>query len=296
MAQYLKTPIDEFKPTAGYKNQKYKEKYKYTHYGMDGYSTAGNNKLYALGEGTVIAAGLDGINGKTTGDGSGCGYVVVIVYEDCVNNKTGKTSGIVSTYMHLKEMPKVKAGQKVNKNTLLGYYGATGKLVDGVHLHTQFDTDIKNPLYCQGLSDEGHSILKRGIKDTTVNPCDWLWLDKGQKITTASSIWYAAADFKNIPEIPESLKELEFKIGDTVYFFGDTHYVGSDSVKGKKCKPGKAKVTTVAANAKHPYHLKNIAKGGSDVYGWVDGEFVEKVKNIEPYAAKNDKKKVDVKL
>lgn len=270
MAQYLRMPIDRFKPTAGYKNQKYKERYNLTHYGMDGYSTAGEIKLYALGEGTVVAAGLDGLNGKTTGEGSGCGYVVVIVYEDCVNNKTLKESGLTFTYMHLREIPKVKAGQKVNKNTFIGYYGATGEKVTGAHLHIQVDTDTKYPLYCQGIAKEGHAILKHGEKDTTVNPCDWLWLDEDQKVSTTSSIWYAASDFKNIPEIPDSSKELEFKVGDTVYFYGNTHYIGANSKKGSKCRQGKAKITLVSEGSSHPYHAVRIAGGGSNVYGWVD--------------------------
>lgn len=62
----------------------------------------------------------------------------------------------------------------------------------------------------------------------------------------------------------------ELAVGDVVTFTGTKHYVSSNSINGKSCKPGKAKVTAVAKNGKHPYHLVHISGGGSTVYGWVD--------------------------
>lgn len=59
-------------------------------------------------------------------------------------------------------------------------------------------------------------------------------------------------------------------VGDVVTFTGTKHYVSSNAVNGKSCKPGKAKVTAVAKGAKHPYHLIKTPGGGSSVYGWVD--------------------------
>lgn len=58
-------------------------------------------------------------------------------------------------------------------------------------------------------------------------------------------------------------------VGDTVTFTGNKHYVSSNALNGSACKPGKAKVTAMAGNAKHPYHLIKVAGGGSTVYGWV---------------------------
>lgn len=59
-------------------------------------------------------------------------------------------------------------------------------------------------------------------------------------------------------------------VGDEVNFTGTKHYVSSTSVNGKSCKPGKAKVTAIAKNGKHPVHLVRTSGGGSTVYGWVD--------------------------
>lgn len=200
--QKLKMPIDDFKATAGYKNPAYLRKFKFNHYGIDGISVSKNFALYGLGNGTVMAAGLDGINGQKKGKNSGCGYVLVIVYDSCVNNKTNKISPITATYMHLREMPKVKKGDKVTTETLLGFYGDTGANVTGTHLHIQFDSDIKYPLYCTGLGIRGHSILKKGPVDSTLNPCDWLWKDKGQTISAPESVYYSSSEFAKIPFLP----------------------------------------------------------------------------------------------
>ena len=64
--------------------------------------------------------------------------------------------------------------------------------------------------------------------------------------------------------------------GDIVQFTGNTHYVSSTIANGKTCKPGKAKVTIIAKNAKHPYHIVAVSGGGSDVYGWVDAATISK--------------------
>ena len=150
--QKLILPIDEFKPTAGYKNAKYRKYWGYTHYGVDCVSATRNRALYALGNGVVKAAGLDGLNGKTTGKGSGCGYCLVIIYKDCYNHKTGKVMDLVCTYIHMSALPKVKVGDKVTPKTCLGFYGNTGAATSGPHLHIQFDTDTDHPLYCTGIS------------------------------------------------------------------------------------------------------------------------------------------------
>lgn len=200
-------PIEDFKPTAGYKNPRYYKEFGFNHFGVDAVSTKKNKELYALGTGTVVAAGLDGMDGKTTGKGSGCGYCVVIVYNKCINNNTGKAEDLVVTYMHLAKQPLVKAGQNVTTKTLLGYYGATGQYVTGEHLHIQIDTDTKWPLYCTGLSKEGHNLLKAGSVDSTVNPCEWFWKEAGQTITAPASVWYSNVEFLKIPDMPKTIKK-----------------------------------------------------------------------------------------
>lgn len=64
--------------------------------------------------------------------------------------------------------------------------------------------------------------------------------------------------------------------GDIVQFTGNTHYVSSTIANGKTCKPGKAKVTIIAKNAKHPYHIVAVSGSGSDVHGWVDAATISK--------------------
>lgn len=59
------------------------------------------------------------------------------------------------------------------------------------------------------------------------------------------------------------------KVGDVVNFTGSTHYTSSQATKGVACKGGKAKVTSIASGAKHPYHLVHQSSGCT-VYGWVD--------------------------
>lgn len=68
-----------------------------------------------------------------------------------------------------------------------------------------------------------------------------------------------------------------YKIGDYVEFLGGTHYVASTATepRGGNRKSGKAKITNIAKNALHPYHLiggayKDDVDGYSNVYGWVD--------------------------
>lgn len=65
-----------------------------------------------------------------------------------------------------------------------------------------------------------------------------------------------------------------FKVGDIVNFTGSTHYTGSTATRGTACKSGKAKITSIANGAAHPYHLVNDG-GGCTVYGWVNAEDVQ---------------------
>lgn len=60
-------------------------------------------------------------------------------------------------------------------------------------------------------------------------------------------------------------------VGTEVNFTGTRHYTSAyKTATGKTCKPGKAKITAIAAGKPHPYHLVAISGRGSTVYGWVD--------------------------
>lgn len=61
------------------------------------------------------------------------------------------------------------------------------------------------------------------------------------------------------------------KVGNTVQYAGSTHYTSSyKSAAGKRCRPGRAKVTAINPEGAHPYHLVAVPGGGSTVYGWTD--------------------------
>lgn len=60
-----------------------------------------------------------------------------------------------------------------------------------------------------------------------------------------------------------------YVIGDIVNFTGSRHYVSSTGDTGYSCKPGIAKITRIAAGAKHPYHLIHV-DDSTNVYGWVN--------------------------
>ena len=207
--QRLVLPINNFKPTAGYKNKKYLKNWKFNHYGID---CVGSDIVYALGNGIVKLVGCDGKNGVTTGKYSGCGYVAIVVYKDCENNKTGKASDLTVTYMHLKSMPKVKAGQRVTKDTVIGYMGNTGANTTGKHLHLQLDTDTKYWQYCAGLKKRNYGVFKfleNGNVDSTVNPVNYLWIDYNQNISVKNSEWYDREEFEKIPKIKTEEKKDE---------------------------------------------------------------------------------------
>ncbi len=73
----------------------------------------------------------------------------------------------------------------------------------------------------------------------------------------------------------------EVEIGDTVMFKGGSHYVSSaaKTATGGERSSGLAEVMNIAPDAPHKYALRGI-EGGSNVYGWVDADLVEPVKQI----------------
>lgn len=70
-----------------------------------------------------------------------------------------------------------------------------------------------------------------------------------------------------------------FKVGDIVYYKGNTHYTSANSKSPKACKGGKAKITQIYRLGKsaHPYLLVRVSGGGATVHGWVDEGSFDKV-------------------
>lgn len=199
--QLLTLPIQRMAITAGYKNAKYLSRFGFGHYGVDAVSETGIREVYALGNGTVLAAGLDG----TAGDYSGLGWVTVIRYDKVYIPGTGKVRNlIVTTFHHEPHSVKVKAGDKVTAQTVLARYGNTGGTTQpdgsrmGAHLHLQLDTDTVYPLHCTGISGKGSKLLKRGTSDSTVNPYQALVVGEGQRVYTRDAGW--AEDWSKLPK------------------------------------------------------------------------------------------------
>lgn len=81
---------------------------------------------------------------------------------------------------------------------------------------------------------------------------------------------YLSSKFPYIAEEVNKRLAGGYSVGDIVYFAGGKHYVSAWSSDGSACKAGKAKITAVAMNGIHQYHLIAEKDGGSNVYGWVD--------------------------
>lgn len=200
--QKLILPIADMRLTAAYKNEAYRAYFGFSHYGVDCTSKSGNTALYALGNGRVIAAGLDG----TKGEKSGLGYVAVVVYPNCEVRGRDVPCDLVCTYFHMREMPAVKAGDTVSAATLLGHYGNTGGNTTGAHLHIQFDTDTGYPLHCAGIGAANSQILKAGTVDSTVDPLDVLYLGEGQSLMSDVDPKYYAGESLALPHVQQTVQ------------------------------------------------------------------------------------------
>lgn len=78
---------------------------------------------------------------------------------------------------------------------------------------------------------------------------------------------------------------LKYKVGDIVNFTGNKHYASAGSANGIAVKSGKAKITAVSVNGKHPYHCRAVNDAGtfvSGVYGWVDAADVSAISTSKP--------------
>lgn len=85
----------------------------------------------------------------------------------------------------------------------------------------------------------------------------------------------------------------EYNVGDVVDFTGTTHYTSSYiAAIGRKCKPGKVKITAKSIKNKHPYHAVAISGGGSTAYGWINASDINGPVDTAYAPAKGDKVKM----
>lgn len=186
--QQLILPINKAKLTASWKTAAYIASFGCVHYGVDLISSVYDRTLYASGDGIVVAAGADSV----------VGLVVVVRYTDAHHRATAKSQDVIFRYFHLDSI-RVKAGQAVNKDTVLGVYGSTGLLGTGAHLHLEADTDIAWPRYSPTVWNS--SLLRGrvfGANDSTMtNPLEWLHCKAS---LPDSQTWTTAGDHYIRPE------------------------------------------------------------------------------------------------
>lgn len=241
----------------------------------------------AAAQGTPIKAAGDGVvvNADTVAHNDGFGNRVVIKHTD----------GKATLYAHMVSAPPVKVGQTVKRGQVIGNVGNTG-LSYGAHLHfTVINNYEKNPniYYAGDLLDPiivcGLGSLKFGSScSSTIVQANGVVKNLGDLNKYYSNSGSSGQTV--IPDNPTPKADTpttSLKIGDVVNFTGSTHYAGSTIASGISCKPGKAKITNIAKNAAHPYHLIAESGGGSTVYGWVNAS------DVQTLNSNSNKKSID---
>ena len=230
----------------------------------------------AAAQGTPIKAAADGIvvNADTVAHNDGFGNRIILKHAD----------GRATLYAHMVSVPLVKVGQSIKKGQVIGMVGNTGKAY-GAHLHfTMLDNYDRNPnIYYSGyLLDPilvcGLGTLKFSSLARSVIVENGVKKDIGDLYK-----YYSGTVTATVTKTANSAK-YDFKVGDVVQFNGTTHYISSTGTRGTACKPGKAKVTIIAANTDHPYHLIAESGGGSTVYGWVNEADIAPEKSVSELA------------
>ncbi len=184
--QKLIMPFTRQMMLCGYKVAPYVLEHGYPHYGVDISTIQGgagtDPTIYASGDGVVVAAGKD----------NSLGYGVAVLYPDCYIHATGKVCDLIGRYMHMPKMY-VSVGQAVKVGDKLAVEGKEG--TDDYHLHIEFDTDTKWPVYTPQVA-AGKTFWQKGT-DSTVNPSHVLHVGAGQEIVkpTYNPAWLNAEDF-----------------------------------------------------------------------------------------------------
>ena len=156
--QKLILPINKVKLTASARTAAYRQRFGFSHYGVDMVSTSLSKTVWGSGDGVVLSAGYDNVFGNS----------ICVLYKGVYNHKTKKEKDVVLRYFHLKSIA-VKVGDKVDINTRLGVYGNTGKYSTGAHLHVTCDEDTKYFNYEPGLK-QSSNLIKKGNDKTVINP------------------------------------------------------------------------------------------------------------------------------
>jgi len=196
-AQKLLLPINKCRITASYKTHAYRARFGFSHFGIDMCSFAGKTTIYASGNGEVVRAGLDNLLGN----------IVVVRYENVYNHQTKAAKDVIARYFHMASF-NVAVGQKINKDTVLGQYGNTGKYSAGAHLHIEFDANTKAPLSSKTIG-KSSNIITAAHNDTMIDPAEILHIKASapdnQEIKVDTSVYsgqpYASPELAKLPVI-----------------------------------------------------------------------------------------------
>lgn len=142
------------------------------HYGVDlGWNKYQGEPIYAIYDSTVVLNSYD----------NNLGNYLVLTYDK--NDKT-----IIYRFLHLKEKPNLKEGQKITRGSIVGKMGSTGYST-GVHLHFEY-----------WICPKGYKYNYNDRSKYAKNPLDYCYLFENQGVSN---------DTKNqvIKVVGESLKQ-----------------------------------------------------------------------------------------
>ena len=212
-----------------------------------------------------------------------------------VNTIEGNTSDMVARRKY-----------PISSGSIAGYGRPKWDLADGEYTPKPQPTPAPTP-----SGDTGRSILRRGMTGIDVRKMQETLIKLGYDLGPdgadgdfGRNTYNAVVKFQRdhdleadgeagpltLKAIDEALKKQDasgvvqtadgerkfFPIGDIVYSRASVYYSKPDGGSQSYCHSGKALVIGLKKSARYPYQLCKINGGGSNVYGWVAFDTVEK--------------------
>lgn len=196
--QQLILPVDNCGVMCGFKNEKYKEYWGYSHWGVDYYDS--NLTLKSMGNGTVLLSGYDNVFGN----------IIIIEYDDVYNHYENKTLNVVCRMYHMAKASTLKSGDKVSVGDVIGTMGTTGKYSSGVHVHVEFDSDTQYYNYGGPLASSSN-LIKKGYDNTLIDPSHLLYKGENQTIFNKGYVGWVEDYEINLPLLKRTNYEEEYK-------------------------------------------------------------------------------------
>lgn len=148
--QLLCFPIDNGAATAGYRNETYRRKNGYAHYGID--FTAANG-----GRADILASGDGAVLGAERRDNS-LGSIAVIHYDNVYMPYTGETMSLIGRYYHMMELH-IEEGDTVSAGQVIGVIDRSDKWWN--HIHLELDRDVDYPFHTPQVAEASSQLLNR---------------------------------------------------------------------------------------------------------------------------------------